>query len=382
MNGGIYLDDGGELLEMTEETYSQEALLQRDLADFPKLLAGDQMDTREPRQWALVAREASVPDENDGNERWSADHLFVDQDAIPTIVEVKRSEDTRRRREVAGQMLDYASHAAHYWEAEDLQGTFGATCEERELMPEEVLAGLVDADDPPEDFWTQVESNLRSGHVRLLFVADDIPNELKRIVEFLNEQMSAAEVLAVEVTQYTCADRTAYVPRLYGQTEEARQSRQSTTRPNHDEDDFLHDVAEKERDGELTAGEATTLRDLYRFVRNEADDYDFGGTANVSVTARWDALGGSNGMFTISAAGGVKFWQPKNTHEPGETPWSREDLEEWYEAIAALPTVSKTPENLYENPKFPVEVLTDESVREQFESACLEFAAACERARD
>lgn len=36
------------------------------------------------------------------------DHLFVDQDAIPTLVEVKRSSDTRIRREVVGQLLEYS----------------------------------------------------------------------------------------------------------------------------------------------------------------------------------------------------------------------------------------------------------------------------------
>jgi len=32
--------------------------------------------------------------------------------------------------------------------------------------------------------------------IRMLFVADRIPAELRRIVEFLNEQMDPAEVLA------------------------------------------------------------------------------------------------------------------------------------------------------------------------------------------
>ncbi|MCO6480232.1 MAG: hypothetical protein J5I94_26570 [Phaeodactylibacter sp.] len=48
------------------------------------------------------------------------DHLFVDQDAIPTLVEVKRSTDTRIRREVVGQILDYAANAALFWPIERL----------------------------------------------------------------------------------------------------------------------------------------------------------------------------------------------------------------------------------------------------------------------
>jgi len=37
----------------------------------------------------------------------SLDHLFLDEAGVPTLVEVKRSSDTRARREMVAQMLDY-----------------------------------------------------------------------------------------------------------------------------------------------------------------------------------------------------------------------------------------------------------------------------------
>ena len=112
MSGGIYLVQGdGQLVEMTEQDYTSEDRLQELLAKYPNLLAGDQIDSNEPRRWLLVSREVSLASEEDGAGRWSVDHLFLDQDAIPTIVEVKRSTDTRIRREVVGQMLDYAANA-------------------------------------------------------------------------------------------------------------------------------------------------------------------------------------------------------------------------------------------------------------------------------
>jgi hypothetical protein len=43
--------------------------------------------------------------------------LIIDQHAIPTLVEVKRSTDTRIRREVVSQMLDYAANADNYDQA-------------------------------------------------------------------------------------------------------------------------------------------------------------------------------------------------------------------------------------------------------------------------
>lgn len=379
MDGGIYFDNDGELIEMTEDLYDREALLQRDLADFPNLLAGDQMDTDDPRRWMLIAREASVPDKKGGNERWSADHLFVDQDAIPTIVEVKRSADTRGRREVAGQMLDYVSHATLYWEAEDLYETFEATCEERGTTPTQELAEFLDeGEDVITNFWDGVEANLRSGNVRLLFVADKIPSELKRIVEFMNEQMSTAEVLAVEVTPYTSGDQTAYVPRLYGQTEEARQSKQNTSRPDHSKEDFFRDVAMKEQEGDLTVEEATALRELCNFVLEEADSYNFGATANVSVTARWAALGGSNGMFTLNSKGKIGFWQPENTYHPEQSDWSRDLLERWYEALSEIAHPAANIERFESGgTSLPVEAFIHKDDRNRFKQACLDFATAC-----
>jgi hypothetical protein len=61
----------------------------------------------------------------------------------------------------------------------------------------------------------------------LIFVADVIPAELRRVVEFLNEQMERTEVLALEVRQYVEeeGDRVTLVPRLIGLTEAARQTK-------------------------------------------------------------------------------------------------------------------------------------------------------------
>ena len=127
MAGGIYLiQDGGRLVEMNEESYESEDLLQGLLAQHPNLLAGDQISNLQPRRWLLVSRERGLPSEEGGALRWSVDHLFLDQDAIPTIAAVKRSSDTRIRREVVGQMLDYAANAVVYWPIETMRAEFEA----------------------------------------------------------------------------------------------------------------------------------------------------------------------------------------------------------------------------------------------------------------
>src|SRR6266851_3969207 len=113
----IYLQRLGAdaLIPMEETAYASEDRLQDYLARYPDLLPGDQINPDAPRRWLLVTREMPVPGHALEGGRWSLDHLFLDQDAIPTFVECKRASDTRGRREVVAQMLDYAANGTEYW---------------------------------------------------------------------------------------------------------------------------------------------------------------------------------------------------------------------------------------------------------------------------
>jgi hypothetical protein len=218
----------------------------------------------------LVSREAGVPMREEGSDQLSLDHLFLDQDAIPTLVEVKRSSDTRIRREVVGQMLDYASNAVAYWTEASLRARFEARCEADGTDPAQAVAEFLeaeseaDADADVEAFWAQVRTNLQAGRIRLLFVADEIPPELRRIVEFLNRFMDPVQVLAVEVPQYVGQGLKTLVPRLIGQTTEtqAKSEGNRTPRRQWDETSFFQDL--EERKGSEAARVARRLLDWIR----------------------------------------------------------------------------------------------------------------------
>ena len=213
---------GEQLVEMREQAYDSEDLLQALLAKYPDLLAGDQL-AGSPRRWLLVKREIGVPDREAGGDRWSLDHLFIDQEAVPTLVEVKRSDDTRIRRAVVGQMLDYAANGVVYWPAERLRADFEAACAKDGKDADEVFRDSLGDDLEPERFWDEVGQNLLAGRIRLVFVSDLIPSELRRVIEFLNERMSPTDVVGVEVKQYVRqGNLTTLVPRVVGQTEQAR----------------------------------------------------------------------------------------------------------------------------------------------------------------
>jgi hypothetical protein len=247
LSGGVFLKRGDDLVEMFEQPYELEVDLQDLIERHPNLLAGDQVNPGAPRRWLSLSREAGLASEDDGADRWSVDHLLLDQDAIPTIVEVKRSSDSRIRRAVVGQMLDYAANAVTYWNLDRLRERFEEAVREEGREPQDDIAKLVaDANVDGDEFWERAKTNLRAGRIRLVFVADRIPSELQRIVEFLNEHMSPTEVLAVEIRQYRGGGEQTLVPRMFGQTAEARQAKSSSNgrgSRNWDESTFLAETA-------------------------------------------------------------------------------------------------------------------------------------------
>lgn len=221
----------GQLLPMDETPYATEDVLQELLAKYPDLLPGEQITPEAPRRWLLIARELDVPAEEGGSGCWSLDHLFIDQDAVPTFVECKRASDTRNRREVVAQMLDYAANGTAYWPTDRLRQAATETAQAAGSSIDDRIRNLLGSEDADVDaFWAAVETNLRLGHVRLMFVADQTPRELRRLVEFLNEKIADVEVLAVEVKQFLAEEHRVVVPRVIGLTEAAREARPSAPR--------------------------------------------------------------------------------------------------------------------------------------------------------
>jgi hypothetical protein len=98
----------GELVELKETLFAKEVDLQDFLTRHPALLAGDQMNPADPRRFVLITAEARIAIAESAADYFSLDHLFIDQDGIPTLVEVKRSTDTRIRREIVGQLFEAA----------------------------------------------------------------------------------------------------------------------------------------------------------------------------------------------------------------------------------------------------------------------------------
>ena len=355
MSGGIFLLRGDdELVEMRETRYEAEKVLQELIARFPSLLAGDQYSGDIPRRWLLVGREAALPDDQDAAGRWSVDHLFLDQDAVPTLVEVKRSSDSRIRREVVGQMLDYAANGVVYWPLEQLRELFARQCDRDDDDPDLVISELVGEETDIEDFWAQVGENLRAGRVRMVFVSDEIPRELRRVVEFLNGQMNPAEVIAIEVKQYVGADGTkTLVPRVIGQTAEveARKGRRTTSGGQRlDRETLLAIIREQ---SELAADAAEAILDW----ADREPRLEVRYTPRIGVRL-WTAGGR---LLQIDRGGHLRmFLQTLSDHGK---PWDKERIEQLVQELADI-GVQLEPKRI--RPKAPLEPLADDTRRQEF----------------
>ena len=86
-----------------------------------------------------------------------------------------------------------------------------------------------------------MDKNLKSEHVRLLVVADEIPRRLQNTLEFLNRNMESVEILAVEIKQYTDDKVTTLVSRVIGQSIDAqtKKARITSTRPKLNKETFF-----------------------------------------------------------------------------------------------------------------------------------------------
>lgn len=286
---------GSDLQALEPAAFETEAEFQELLARHPRVLDFGSLADGQPLRLVLVAREMPVPTSAEGGSAYWLDHLFVDADGVPTLVEVKRASDTRIRREVVGQMLDYAANGARYWPGALLQRSFEETCVADGRSLEEAYGELL-GERSPEEFWAMVEERLTAGQMRLLFVADRVPLELRAIVEFLNRQMRQTDVYAVELTQYRGdGDLRVLVPRVHGEVATAAKSasdRRTTQRTTRDamESEIRARLAPEPR------RIATTLLD-HAAVRGRLE----GGTATYpSMSVHYAVAGRQVPLWTLS----------------------------------------------------------------------------------
>jgi len=191
-----------------------EDALQTLLSRYPQLLSGSQIapDSDDAPRFFLLRREMPVGS-------WSLDHLYVDQLGVLTLVETKLIQNPESRREVIGQIVEYAANAADRWGdgktrqfASDYYSSKGKTLEDE-------LETFFGASYEEDAFWDQIERNLQAGNIRLVIASDTLRPEVIKMIEYLNGEMSNADVLGLELRCYGSGDdEYVLAPRVVGQS--------------------------------------------------------------------------------------------------------------------------------------------------------------------
>nr|WP_199302756.1 hypothetical protein [Oscillatoria sp. FACHB-1406] len=348
---------------MNEKPYDSETLLQDLLDKYPNLLAAVQTNNRQ-RHWLLVKRSLTAVNEDLEGQQWSLERLFLDQQAIPTFVDVRYSNDDRTRKDRLGQMLDCAANAVLSWPVESILAQFEANCRSANRDPEQVFEEFLGSNADEEQFWQQVKTNLQAGKVRLIFVSDSVTAELQRVVEFLNKQMDPAEVLAVEIKQYISDDgMKTLASNVIGQTAEALYKKSSTARERRQWNDrsFLSEY--EARYGE---DEATFVQEIYQWAIDYApliQTYWATGDSYGGFAVKFKAQKKAAELFFVGIDGTLQIVSDVYANLP---PFDSEN--EWYELIAKMSSIGLAlPTNPMERrlPNFQISTVADDSTREQ-----------------
>ena len=247
---------------LEETAFATEDELQALIAEHPELLDGEQIRPGNPRRWVLIKREKGIAEAAGSGALWSVDHLIVDQDAVPTLIEVKRGSNPEVRRTIVGQLLEHAAHAGDAWTVQELREAFEHGAKEDGRDPGDELAELLGTDGEPDadGFWEDVSTNLAARRLRLLFVADAIPDPLARVATFLNAQMPGIEVMAVEIKRFRGESVQTVVPRVIGRTAASSGRSRSGHRLTHGSfldgfsDEDVRGVAERLLDAAVESG--------------------------------------------------------------------------------------------------------------------------------
>ncbi len=359
----VYIQIHGQLQPLEQRGFSAEDDVQRLIAHHPEILASALTEGGAPEtpRWLLISREMGIPAEREGAAVWNVDHLFVDRQGVPILVEVKRSTDTRLRREVVGQMLEYVAHAMMYWPMDALRTQFEAWYRKQNQDPDRVLRtflGVSEGDDHTdlvEDFWERVGTNLQAGRVRMVFVADEIPLPLQRIVEFLNQQMASAEVLAVEIKRYVQTDMQVLVPRVIGGGGTAERKRRTLQR-RWDETSFVEALTRS-----VGPWAVDVVREVLSWAKRRMPDIRWGtGLVHGSFAPGVHYQGKTHRLIDVYTYGKVEIlFQHMRRNSP---PFDRKEARlELLRRLNAIPSVHIPETSIDRRPSIDLAVFRDRS---------------------
>jgi len=298
----ILLIDGRKATPLSETEFTGEGKLQDYLEQYPTLIPLADI-VEGASDLICIGREiAAGPG--------SIDLLCIDKDGLLTLVETKLRRNREARREVIGQIIEYASYVSQ-WTADDVYRIASEHFAKSTKVPESYKGKTLDAimkevggeECTDEAFRTRIGQNLRDGRIRLIIAVDELIEPLRATVTFLNSY-SSFDVLLLQVTDFQESEtKKVLVPLLFGYSTKPGGGGRGTK--HWDEVSFLADTRER-----CETRVFETVKKLYEFTKDHADEISWGkGLIYGSFTFRKYRRGipVSIFYFTSNGSGAIDF---------------------------------------------------------------------------
>ena len=326
-----------------------ESELQRLLIESPSLITIDEIrEGAAPLVFAVS--EFGLP--NSG----ATDVLAFSPQGDIAIIECKLATNPEIKRKVIGQILEYA---AYLW---------GMSYEEIDRQIQklkgkslvDLVAASVAGEWDEEQFREGIKQTLETGSFILIIVVDEINEELRRIIRYLNEcSKSAFSLHALEMKRFHFEKIEVLVPRLYGVSMKPSASQ---GRGQWSPDQFFRVLEENNEDDIVSL-----VKEMYDWSLRMADRVWFGtGRVIGSFTFHYLKNGKTVSVFTIYTNGKLQLnygWLKNQI--------SKEILEEFHKMIHEIPTLNHIPAEFSKWPSVKVNALMKTENREKFKKAVL-----------
>lgn len=199
----IYLQKNSTISPLKEELFEKELILQELLEKHPHLLPSEEIIGNPT--FMTIKRELPVS-------VGYIDLLLIDQMMVPTVVETKVN-NPEIRRKIIGQGYEYLTSLSY--ELTGKQIVDFAKSHWKDDYEQEVKNKL-GVDNLSEK---EIDKNLKKPRMRLIFVADFIPRELRKFVEFINNVSRGIDVYAVQIERFLLEDNRIISVSTWGPTE-------------------------------------------------------------------------------------------------------------------------------------------------------------------
>ncbi len=224
----------------------------------------------------------------------------------------------------------------------------------------DLVAECVAGEWDEEQFREGVKQKLEAGPFILIIVVDEINEELRRIIRYLNEcSKSAFSLHALEMKRFQVDRIEILIPRLYGISTKPTVSKE---RGQWSKEEFFKVLEEKN-----TPNIVNLVRDLYDWSVRTADRVWFGTGREVgSFTFHYLSEGKTISVFTIYTNGKLTLnygWM--KTQLPMET------LEGFHKKIHEIPSLQQIAADFSKWTSVKVDTLIETENRENFKNAVL-----------